>query len=167
MGLISHDWVGIQNAYLKSLGAKLSRATWISSLIRNLCNTLTGVYGISKTIIYMPWKTSQKGNYISHQYKSLSTLKQRNTRTPQKMPITIKIKYSHSPLLPCLPISALDSNNLQRPQTISKNSQQDGKLSRYVSTPAQTDSLHLHSLIHDHLWSISNAHNCCRTWENP
>ena len=39
MGLISHDWAEVQNAYLLYLGAKISGVIWIYTLIRKLWDT--------------------------------------------------------------------------------------------------------------------------------
>ena len=44
MGLISHDWSEVQNAYLRSLGTKISRVIWISALIRKLWDTAWDIW---------------------------------------------------------------------------------------------------------------------------
>ena len=60
MGLISHDWSEVQNAYLISLGAKISGFRWISALIRKLWNTAWDIWNFRNHILhatYAPKKT--------------------------------------------------------------------------------------------------------------
>ena len=96
---------------------------------------------------------------IYHQYNSLSTLQQRNPRTPKNMSLPIKNKYSHSPLPTRLSTTVLASSSLHHSSMLPKNPQQDGQPSRHRSTSDKQDSLQSPNPIYDHLWSISNPHN--------
>ena len=52
MGIISHDWAEVQNAYLRSLRAKISGVRWISALTKKLWNTSWNIWNFRNHILY-------------------------------------------------------------------------------------------------------------------
>ena len=129
---------------------------------------LTNKKAVEHCLVYMehqePYYTchlrSQKnGNYSSHRHKSLSTLQQRNPRTPKNMSLPILKKNSHSTLPPRASTTVLVSISFQCSPILPKNPQQDGQPFIYRSTYDNPDSLQPHNLISDHLLSTSNSQN--------
>ena len=52
MGLIPHNWVEVQNAYIRSLGAKITGVIWISALIRKLWDTAWEIWNFRNHTIH-------------------------------------------------------------------------------------------------------------------